>query len=80
VSYELTLDRLAEEMDYGLVTRWLKREGETVERGEVIVEIEAEKASHEVESPVSGVVESILAAEGDEVRVGAVLAVIADET
>ena len=46
--------------------------------GEVIVEVEAEKVTQEVEAPVDGVLESILAVEGDEIRVGETIAVIAE--
>ena len=76
MAYELKLDQLAPEMEYGTVTRWLKQEGDRVEAGETIAEIEAEKASVDLESPVAGVVGSLVAAEGDELKVGAVLAVI----
>jgi 2-oxoglutarate dehydrogenase E2 component (dihydrolipoamide succinyltransferase) len=73
---ELKLERLSEEMEYATVSRWLKREGDSVSEGEPIVEVEAEKANHELEAPSSGVLESILAVEGDEIRVGDTLAVI----
>jgi len=76
MAYELKLEQVAPEMEYGTLTRWLKREGDRVNAGESIVEIEAEKASHEVESPVAGVIRSLVAAEGDELKVGEVLAVI----
>ena len=76
MAYELKLEQLAAEMEYGTVLRWLKREGDNVAAGEALVEVEAEKANHEIESPVSGRLESIQAEEGDEVKVGAVLAVI----
>jgi pyruvate/2-oxoglutarate dehydrogenase complex dihydrolipoamide acyltransferase (E2) component len=76
VAYELKLEQLAAEMEYGTVLRWLKREGDSVDQGEAVVEVEAEKANHEIESPVSGRLDSILAEEGDEIKVGAVLAVI----
>jgi pyruvate/2-oxoglutarate dehydrogenase complex dihydrolipoamide acyltransferase (E2) component len=76
VAYELKLEQLAAEMEYGTVLRWLKREGENVTAGDALVEVEAEKANHEIESPVSGRLDSILAEEGDEIKVGAVLAVI----
>jgi len=76
VAYELQLPSLAAEMEYGTVLRWLKGEGDTVAEGEALVEIEAEKANHELESPVSGRIESLLAEEGDELKVGAVLALI----
>jgi 2-oxoglutarate dehydrogenase E2 component (dihydrolipoamide succinyltransferase) len=49
-----------------------------VSEGEPIVEVEAEKANHELEAPSSGVLESILAVEGDEIRVGETIAVIDD--
>ena len=74
--HELKLEQLAAEMEYATVLRWLKVEGDSVRPGESIVEVEADKANHEIESPVSGRVASILAEEGDEVKVGAVLAVI----
>jgi pyruvate/2-oxoglutarate dehydrogenase complex dihydrolipoamide acyltransferase (E2) component len=76
VAYELKLPSLAAEMEYGTVLRWLKSEGDPVAEGEPLVEVEAEKANHELESPVSGRIESLLAEEGDELKVGAVLAII----
>jgi pyruvate/2-oxoglutarate dehydrogenase complex dihydrolipoamide acyltransferase (E2) component len=78
VSYEFRLEQIVAEMEYATVTRWLKREGETVTAGELLVEVEAEKANHELEAPVSGVIESIVAAEGDEIKVGDTLVVIAN--
>jgi 2-oxoglutarate dehydrogenase E2 component (dihydrolipoamide succinyltransferase) len=51
-----------------------------VEAGEVVVEIEAEKVTQEVEAPVAGVLSSILAVDGDELRVGEVLAVIEEDS
>ena len=65
MAYELKLPSLAAEMEYGTVLRWLKSEGDPVAEGEPLVEVEAEKANHELESPVS-----------DELKVGAVLAII----
>ena len=76
MAYEFTLEQIAAEMEYATVTRWLKREGEQVTAGEPLVEVEAEKANYELAAPVSGVVQSILAVEGDEVKLGATLAVI----
>ncbi len=78
MTVELKLEPISEEMEYGTIARWLKSEGDTVAPGEVIVEIEAEKVTQEVEAPVAGVLESILAVEGDEIRVGATIAVIAE--
>ena len=78
MAVELKLEPISEEMEYGTIARWLKAEGDAVTPGEVIVEIEAEKVTQEVEAPVAGVLESILAIEGDEIRVGATIAVIAE--
>jgi pyruvate/2-oxoglutarate dehydrogenase complex dihydrolipoamide acyltransferase (E2) component len=77
VAYEFKLPSLAAEMEYGTVLRWLKQEGDAVAAGESVVEVEAEKANHELESPVAGRIEELVAAEGDEVKVGATLAIIA---
>ena len=76
MAVELKLERFSEEMEYATVSRWLKREGDAVTEGEPIVEVEAEKANHELEAPASGVLESILAVEGDEIKVGETLAVV----
>jgi 2-oxoglutarate dehydrogenase E2 component (dihydrolipoamide succinyltransferase) len=76
VPYELKLGQLAAEMEYGTVLRWLKREGETVAEGDPLVEVEAEKANHEIGAPVSGRIESIVAEEGDEIKVGTTMAII----
>jgi pyruvate/2-oxoglutarate dehydrogenase complex dihydrolipoamide acyltransferase (E2) component len=63
-------------MEYATVTRWLKREGDRVTAGELIVEVEAEKVNYELEAPVTGVIESIVAVDGDEIKIGALLATI----
>jgi pyruvate/2-oxoglutarate dehydrogenase complex dihydrolipoamide acyltransferase (E2) component len=78
VAVEVKLERVSEEQEYATISRWLKREGDAVAAGEVIVEVEAEKATQEVEAPVDGVLEAILAVEGDEIRVGDPIAVIAE--
>ena len=49
----------------GTINQWLKAEGDTVTKGEVIVEIETAKAIEEVLSPVSGVLTKILLEEGE---------------
>jgi pyruvate/2-oxoglutarate dehydrogenase complex dihydrolipoamide acyltransferase (E2) component len=76
MAYEFKLGQIAPEMEYATVTRWLKREGDTVAEGESLVEVEAEKANHEIEAPVSGRIESILAEEGDEIKVGTTMAIL----
>ena len=73
---DMRLPLLVAEMEFGTVVKWLKREGEPVVAGEPIVEVEAEKANHELEAPVSGTLAEIVAVEGDEIAVGGLLAVI----
>ncbi|MGE5265551.1 MAG: 2-oxo acid dehydrogenase subunit E2 [Acidobacteriota bacterium] len=58
----------------GKVLRWLKAEGETVGKGEPIMEIETDKVTVEIESPASGIVGGISAREGDTVPVGQTIA------
>src|SRR5262249_56018539 len=60
----------------GRVVAWLRAEGETVAKGDPIMEIETDKATVEVEAPASGVLTAISAREGDEVPVGQRVAVI----
>jgi len=64
-------------MEEGLIAKWLKREGEKVEAGEPLCEIETEKTTDTVESPTPGVVAKILFPERSTVPVGQVLAIIA---
>jgi biotin carboxyl carrier protein len=52
------------------VVRWLKREGETVKRGEAIVELETEKVNYELDSPAEGKLLKIVAKEGAAVPIG----------
>lgn len=61
-----------------VVVRWLKREGDRVEAGDPLVELETEKVSYELESPFSGVLIKLLAHETAEVPVGEPLCAIAD--
>ena len=79
MAVELKLQAVSEEMEYGTVVRWLKNEGDRVAAGEIVVEVEAEKVTNELEAPVTGVLERIVAAEGDEVRAGATIAVFSEE-
>ena len=73
---DFVLGALSTEMEYATIQRWLVAEGDDVTAGAPIVEVEADKASYELEAPVSGMLAEIVAEEGDEVKVGALLAVI----
>jgi pyruvate/2-oxoglutarate dehydrogenase complex dihydrolipoamide acyltransferase (E2) component len=71
---DVTLPRLADSLVEGVVSRWLKRPGERVARGEPLVEIETDKVNSEIEAPCAGVLVEVLAEEGATVPVGEVIA------
>ena len=74
---DLELPRLADTLVEGTVSRWLKRPGDAVRKGEAVVEVETDKVNTELESPADGVLSEVLVAEGETVAVGHVLARIA---
>ena len=73
---EIIVPELAESITEGTISQWLKQPGETVERGEFIVELETDKVNVEIISEEAGVVQEHLAAEGDTVEVGQVIAIV----
>ena len=75
---EIVLPQWGMEMQEGTVVKWFKDEGDTVETGEPLVEIETAKLTSELESSASGVVAHILVPVGETVPVRAALAIIAD--
>jgi pyruvate dehydrogenase E2 component (dihydrolipoamide acetyltransferase) len=60
----------------GKIIAWLKRDGETVEAGQPLLEIETDKATAEIEAPASGTLSGIIAVEGDDIPVGQQIAII----
>lgn len=66
-------------IDEGTVVRWLKREGDRVEAGQTIVEVENAKSTQEVEAPVSGILCKILVQEGETLEVNTDLALIEED-
>jgi 2-oxoglutarate dehydrogenase E2 component (dihydrolipoamide succinyltransferase) len=77
MSVEIKVPALGESVASATVARWMKKPGEAVAADEPVVELETDKVTVEVPSPAAGVVESVVAAEGAEVEVGAVLGTIA---
>ena len=65
-------------MEDGLLVKWLVKEGDSVEAGQPLVEIETAKINSELESPVAGIVAHITAQEGATVDVGVIVAVIGE--
>ena len=70
------LPKLGLTMDEGRLVAWLKKEGDHVDAGEALFEVETDKATMEVESPVAGYVRRLLAAGGDDIPVTAIIALI----
>jgi pyruvate dehydrogenase E2 component (dihydrolipoamide acetyltransferase) len=73
------MPKLGFDMAEGTLVRWVKSEGDTVNKGEVLAEIETDKATVEVESPFTGVVHKHLVPKGEIVPVGTPIAVIGAE-
>jgi pyruvate dehydrogenase E2 component (dihydrolipoamide acetyltransferase) len=73
----VNMPKLGFDMAEGTLVRWVKAEGENVNKGEILAEIETDKATVEVESPFSGVVARQLVTEQTSVPVGTAIAIIA---
>ena len=72
----IVVPQLGESVVEARVARWLKKEGDHVDVGEPVVELETEKIDLEVSADKSGVIASIARKEGDDVKIGELLAVI----
>jgi pyruvate dehydrogenase E2 component (dihydrolipoamide acetyltransferase) len=77
MSVEVKLPRLGQGMESGTIVKWLKSEGDRVEKGEPLFEVDTDKATQEVEAEASGVLLAIAVASG-EVPVGETVAVIGE--
>ncbi len=77
----ISMPKLGFDMAEGLLVRWVKKEGENVKKGDVLAEIETDKATVEVESSASGVVRKLLVEAGTIVPIGNPIAIVgsADE-
>lgn len=71
---EVIMPRLSQTMEEGTIVYWLKEEGEAVEAGEPLLEVESDKASIEVEAPADGVLGKVLYLEGEAIPVATVIA------
>ena len=80
MAIELKMPALSPTMEEGTLARWLVKEGDTIKSGDIIAEIETDKATMEFEAVDEGTLEKILVPEGTEgVKVGTVIAAIAGE-
>ncbi len=75
---EITVPELAESLTEGTIGEWLKKEGDFIEKGEAILELETDKVNIEVTSEHSGVIKELLFQPGDTVEVGQVIARLAE--
>jgi len=73
---EITMPRLSDTMEEGTLAAWLKQPGDQVHRGDLLAEIETDKATMELEAFEEGVLERILVQEGETVPIGQPIAVI----
>src|SRR6266513_2878308 len=78
VASEVKLPRLGQGMESGTIVKWLKSEGDSVEKGEPLYELDTDKVTQEVEADFSGVLLKIAVSEG-EVSVGRTIAVIGEQ-
>ncbi len=78
MSHSVQMPALGESVTEGTVTRWLKKEGDTVTEDEPLLEVSTDKVDTEVPAPYSGVLEKILVQEDETVDVGSELAIIGD--
>ena len=77
---ELKMPALSPTMEEGTLSKWMVKEGDTVKSGDILAEIETDKATMEFEAVDEGTVSKILIAEGtDGVKVGTVIATITGE-
>jgi pyruvate dehydrogenase E2 component (dihydrolipoamide acetyltransferase) len=75
---DVLMPRLSDTMEEGVLSLWLKHEGDTVSKGDALAEIETDKATMELEAYEDGVLEKVLVTEGTTVAIGGRLAVIGD--
>jgi len=76
---DVFMTQLSPTMTEGKIARWLKQEGDTLESGEIMAEVETDKATMEMEVVDEGVMHKILSPEGATVAVGTAIAVIAED-
>jgi pyruvate dehydrogenase E2 component (dihydrolipoamide acetyltransferase) len=76
VSETITMPKLGFDMSEGVLVRWARNEGENINKGDILAEIETDKATVEVESSASGIVRKLLVDQGAVVPIGAPIAIV----
>ena len=75
---KVQMPKLSDTMEEGVILKWRFAEGDTVKQGEILVEIESDKADMELEAYDSGILRKIFVAEGGKAPIGAAIAIIAE--
>lgn len=78
MAIEITMPKLSDTMTDGLFARWIKNVGERVERGDILAEVETDKAVMELEAFASGILIKTMVSGGEKVQVGTVLGLIGE--
>ena len=76
---DFLMPTLGADMSEGTLLAWRKKPGDPVRRGEIIAEVDTEKAAIEIEAFTTGVLEKVLVQPGEKVSVGTVMAIIREE-
>ena len=76
---EIVMPKLSDTMEEGRILRWLKKEGDFVNKGDVIAEVETDKADMDLEAFSSGILTKIFYKEGETIPVGTVIALLGGE-
>lgn len=72
--FELKMPKLGESVTEGTIGKWLKQPGDTVEKYDLLVEVQTDKVNTEIPSPVAGTLKDVKVKEGDTVPIGTLLA------
>src|SRR5258708_22470353 len=75
---KVVMPKLSEAMESGKIIKWLKREGDRVQGGDILAEVETDKADVEMEAFGAGVLRKILVPAGERAPVGSLIGVIAE--
>ena len=76
--FEVNLPSLSPTMEEGKIVKWVKKENDPILSGEVLFEVETDKATMEYESPEDGYIVKILSPEGSIAKVNELVAIISD--
>ncbi len=73
---EVTMPRLSDTMEEGTIGHWLKKPGDEIKKGDILAEIETDKATMDLEAYEAGTLQQILVQEGETVPIGQAVAII----